>query len=111
MKKTTIILVALAVLVLLLPFITGNLEEKELNNQVRNELELSFLELSDGVVHYDVSGPEDGAVVVLVHGNAAPLFSWDNNIEALTGAGFRVIRYDLYGFGFSDRPGQDPCNR
>ncbi len=104
MKKIVIIAAALAVLVLLLPFITGNLEEKELNNQVRNELELSFLELSDGVVHYDVSGPEDGVIVVLVHGNAAPLFSWDNNIEALTGAGFRVIRYDLYGFGFSDRP-------
>lgn len=104
MKKLLIALFVLAVLLFLLPFITGDLEEKQLNDEVRNELGLSFLQLSDGMVHYDVSGPADGEVVVLVHGNAAPLFSWDNNIKALTDAGFRVIRYDLYGFGFSDRP-------
>jgi pimeloyl-ACP methyl ester carboxylesterase len=104
MKKALIVLLALVVLLFLLPLITGNLEEKQLDDQVRAELGLNFLQLSDGVVHYDLSGPEDGEVVVLVHGNAAPLFSWDNNVKALTDAGFRVIRYDLYGFGFSDRP-------
>ena len=56
------------------------------------------------MVHYDLSGPEKGELVVLVHGNAAPYFSWDNNLKTLTGAGFRVVRYDLYGFGYLDRP-------
>ena len=107
MKKLLISIIALAVLLFLLPLITGDLEEKQLDDQVRNELGLNFLKLSDGSVHYDISGPEDGEVVVLVHGNAAPLFSWDNNIRALTDAGFRVLRYDLYGFGFSDRPDID----
>ncbi len=102
MKK---VLLLVAVLVLaLLPFITGNLEVKELNDDVRKELGLKFMKLTDGTVHYDVSGPERGEVVVLVHGNAAPYFSWDRNMKALTGAGFRVVRYDLYGFGYSDRP-------
>jgi len=104
MKKLLITILILAVLLFLLPLITGDLEDKQLNDQVRAELGLNFVQLSDGMVHYDVSGPEDGEVVVLVHGNAAPLFSWDNNINALIDAGFRVIRYDLYGFGFSDRP-------
>lgn len=104
MKKILSIIIVLVVILFLLPLITGDLEQKQLNDQVRGELGLNYLQLSDGSVHYDISGPEDGKVVVLVHGNAAPLFSWDNNIEALTAAGFRVIRYDLYGFGFSDRP-------
>ena len=105
MKKVLITVSALVLLLIILPFITGNLEVRQLNDEVRKELQgLNFLKLSDGVVHYDVSGPEDGEVVVLVHGNAAPLFSWDKNIKALTDAGFRVIRYDLYGFGYSDRP-------
>jgi pimeloyl-ACP methyl ester carboxylesterase len=94
----------LAFILVLLPFLTGNLEVKELNDDVRQELGLKFMKLSDGMVHYNVSGPENGEVVVLVHGNAAPYFSWDKNLEALTGAGFRVVRYDLYGFGYSDRP-------
>ncbi len=104
MKKLLIIIIVLTVFLFLLPLITGDLEQKQLNDQMRDELELNYLQLSDGSVHYDISGPDDGEVVVLVHGNAAPLFSWDNNIKALTAAGFKVIRYDLYGFGFSDRP-------
>jgi len=59
------------------------------------------------MTHYDISGPKPGEIVVLVHGNATPYFSWDKNMDALTGAGFRVIRYDLYGFGYSDRPDVD----
>jgi pimeloyl-ACP methyl ester carboxylesterase len=104
MKKLLIIIIVLAVILFLLPIVTGDLEQNKLTDQVRNELGLNFLKLSDGSVHYEISGPADGDVVVLVHGNAAPLFSWDNNINALISAGFKVIRYDLYGFGFSDRP-------
>lgn len=104
MKKALIILAAIGLLLILLPFLTGNLEKMELNNDVRKELGLRFIRLTDGMVHYDVTGPERGDVVVLVHGNAAPYFSWDRNVKALTDGGFRVVRYDLYGFGFSDRP-------
>ncbi len=94
----------LAVVLAALPVVTGNLETKDLNDNVRRELGRKFMKLSDGMVHYDVSGPGKGELVVLVHGNAAPYFSWDKNLQALTGAGFRVVRYDLYGFGYSDRP-------
>ncbi len=104
MKKALIVVAAIALLLILLPFLTGNLEVKELNDDVRKELGLTFIRLTDGMVHYDVTGPERGDVVVLVHGNAAPDFSWDRNVKVLTDAGFRVVRYDLYGFGYSDRP-------
>jgi pimeloyl-ACP methyl ester carboxylesterase len=33
-----------------------------------------------------------------------PSYIWDSTVTALTGAGFRVARYDLFGRGYSDRP-------
>jgi len=104
MKKAVIILSVLAVILFILPFITGNLEVNELNDETRKNVTGSFINLSGGVVHYEFKGPAKGEVVVLVHGNAAPYFSWDKNVKALTDAGFRVLRYDLFGFGYSDRP-------
>ena len=104
MKKLAFAVLVLAVILAGLPFLTGDLETKDLNDETRKKLGKDFIRLSDGMVHYEVSGPEEGDVVVLVHGNAAPSFSWDNNMTALHEAGFRVVRYDLYGFGYSDRP-------
>jgi len=104
MKKLMLAVFVLAVVLAALPVVTGNLETKDLNDDVRRELGRKFMKLSDGMVHYDVSGPGKGELVVLVHGNAAPYFSWDKNLQALTGASFRVVRYDLYGFGYSERP-------
>lgn len=107
MKKLLLIVFVIAVILAALPFITGNLETKELNDATRQQLGVKFIQLTDGMVHYDISGPEKGEVVVLVHGNAAPYFSWDKNMAALTSAGFRVVRYDLFGFGYTDRPDVD----
>src|SRR3972149_9257308 len=64
----------------------------------------SFIQLSDGVTHYELGGPQNGQPVVLVHGFSVPYFIFDPTFEALTKAGFRVLRYDLFGRGWSDRP-------
>jgi pimeloyl-ACP methyl ester carboxylesterase len=42
--------------------------------------------------------------VVLVHGFSVPYFIWDPTFDALVASGHRVLRYDLYGRGLSDRP-------
>jgi pimeloyl-ACP methyl ester carboxylesterase len=42
--------------------------------------------------------------VVLVHGFSVPYYLWDPTFEALAAAGYRVLRYDLFGRGYSDRP-------
>ena len=70
----------------------------------RRGLPGSFVELSAGVTHYEIRGHDRGEVVVLIHGNAAPLVTWDRNIGPLCDSGFTVLRYDLFGHGFSDRP-------
>ncbi len=65
---------------------------------------MSSLRLSAGEVYYELSGPEQGPQVVLVHGLATPSFIWDSTVPALVAAGFRVLRFDLYGRGRTSKP-------
>ncbi len=60
--------------------------------------------LSRGVTHIIADGPEDGPVVVLVHGLTTPTYLFGGVIPQLVKAGYRVVTYDLYGRGLSDRP-------
>jgi pimeloyl-ACP methyl ester carboxylesterase len=43
-------------------------------------------------------------VAVLVHGGTVPMFTWDDTVPALVDSGRRVLRYDMFGRGYSDRP-------
>jgi pimeloyl-ACP methyl ester carboxylesterase len=79
-------------------------ETKELNESTRKEAAGSFIALADGITHYELSGPKDGKLVVLVHGFSVPYFIFDPLFEFLIESGFRVLRYDLFGRGYSDRP-------
>jgi pimeloyl-ACP methyl ester carboxylesterase len=79
-------------------------ETEDLNDQARKRAGGSFIRLPDGVTHYELGNPEAGNTVVLVHGFSVPYFIYDPTFEFLTHSGFRVLRYDLFGRGFSDRP-------
>ena len=90
-------------------------ETNQLNKATRSQAPGQFVSLVDGMVHYEMVGPADAQTVVLVHGFSVPYYIWDPTFAALTEAGFRVLRYDLYGRGYSDRPdvvyGQDLYDR
>ncbi len=45
-----------------------------------------------------------GQPVVLIHGFPLSYASWENQINALVGAGYRAIAYDRRGFGASGKP-------
>ena len=79
-------------------------EVNELNEAARARLGGSYIKLSDGMTHYKLQGPPDAKVVVLVHGATIPIWTWDQQVRALTKAGFRVLSYDNFGRGYSDRP-------
>ncbi len=79
-------------------------ETRALDDAARSEAGGSFVFLAQGCTHYELGGPEHGRPVVLVHGFSAPYFVWDVTFEALKAAGRRVLRYDLFGRGYSDRP-------
>lgn len=61
-----------------------------------------FVELSQGVTHFHLSGPAEGPLIVCVHGLTTPSFVWNHLAKGLTALGFRVLVYDLYGRGYSD---------
>ena len=79
-------------------------ETHELNAAARAGLGGTYVRLSDGFTHYSLEGPPDARVVVLVHGATIPIWTWDGQVRALTSAGFRVLSYDAFGRGYSDRP-------
>ena len=81
-----------------------NPERKNLNGAVRARQGGSYVRLTEGITHYALEGPSGGPVIVLIHGGITPMVTWDAYIPALKSAGFRVLRYDAYGRGYSDRP-------
>jgi len=85
-------------------------EKKVLNEGLRARLGGNYIALSDGVTHYQWDGSREGPVVVLVHGATVPMWVWDHLAADLAEGGFRVLRYDKFGRGYSDRPDL-PYNR
>jgi len=82
----------------------ADLERLELDQSVHASAPGSFIALADGFTHYELGGPARGRVVVLTAGFSVPYYIWDPSFTALVDAGFRVLRYDYYGRGYSDRP-------
>lgn len=79
-------------------------EQGPLTDSARSQAPGKFITLSHGQVHYRLSGPEQGQPVVLVHGFSVPSYVFDKTSADLAAAGFRVLTFDLYGRGWSDRP-------
>ena len=53
-------------------------------------------------LEYELSGPEDGAPLLLIHGVGAQLIRWPQSLcNALAGAGFRLLCYDSRDIGLS----------
>lgn len=63
----------------------------------------TYAQLSNGKVRYEIAGPEEGEVVVLIHGLIGHMHVFDYQFNYLVEQGFRVLRFDLYGRGFSER--------
>jgi len=64
-----------------------------------------YLTLSDGKrMHYVDEGPEDGEVIVFVHGYPTWSFLYRAFLVYYAAQGYRTIALDLIGFGLSDKP-------
>ena len=79
-------------------------ETRSLTPELRENLPGAFVRLPDGVTHYQLAGPEGAPLAVLVHGFSVPYFIWDPTFDFLVQSGYRVLRFDLFGRGYSDRP-------
>jgi len=97
-------LIVVACVALFAVYLSRNPEKRMLDNAARAGAPGKFVRLSDGMTHYELLNPDSGATVILVHGFSVPYYIWDSTAAALSGKGYRVLRYDEYGRGWSDRP-------
>ena len=104
MVKRILLVVGVLVLAGGAAYVARDPERTVLDAAAREGVPGDFVTLGDGVTHYDVTGPDSGQRVLLVHGFSVPYYIWDSTVVALSAAGFRVARYDIFGRGWSDRP-------
>ena len=66
---------------------------------------------SGQLTHYNLSGPSNGRLAVCIHGMTLASYTFTDLSITLTHAGYRVLRYDLFGRGLSSAPPAGaPCN-
>lgn len=75
-----------------------------LNPQTRAQFGGTYAHLPVGTTHYMFGGPDNGPVVVLLHGATVSIWDFDLQVEVLQKGGFRVLRFDALGRGLSNRP-------
>jgi len=67
-------------------------------------LTFEIIETNGIRLHTILAGPDDGEPIFLLHGFPESWFGWENQIEPLVQAGFRVIVPDQRGYNLSDKP-------
>jgi pimeloyl-ACP methyl ester carboxylesterase len=68
-------------------------------------LQMGSLEVPGGSLFYEMAG--EGPVVTLIHPGLWDLRTWDPQVPVLLDAGYRVVRYDVRGYGRSSRPTEE----
>jgi len=79
-------------------------ERRAIDDAARAGVPGRFIRLADGVTHYETAGPDSGRVIVLAAAFSVPAYLSDSLFQRLGGDGHRVLRFDYYGRGWSDRP-------
>lgn len=67
----------------------------------------NFVELSNGFTYYNIDNRFNENTLVFIHGFSVPSYIWEKTYNSAKEKGFKVIKLDLYGRGFSDNPDLD----
>ena len=101
-SNTVLIILAFLILILLIylfsSFEKGNLDE------YRQGSEYEFARLSQGITAYKDIGNKDDPAIIVIHGATLPSQGFIGFCSGLSAKGYRVICYDQYGRGYSNRP-------
>ena len=101
--SAVVVLIAAIALILAVPII-AELARKPMTPSRQSGAPGRMADLASGATHYKWSGPETGPIAVCIHGLSTPSYVFAATERHLAGMGFRVLTYDLYGRGYSDRP-------
>lgn len=77
---------------------------KPMNGRVRNAAPGKFAQLKHGQTHYELDDENSGPLLICTHGWSTASYVWEPLKRHFRAKGYRVLSYDLYGRGYSDRP-------
>ena len=72
-------------------------------NEFRLNSTYQEVRLSDGITSYKDIGDKNNEVIVLVHGATFGSLAYEEYVNVFVENNYRVITYDQYGRGYSDR--------
>lgn len=79
------------------------IKDKDFRDRTKDSLKGNYIELNSGHTYYEMSNNEyHGSALILVHGFSVPSYIWDPTYESAKKRGIKVVRFDLYGRGFSE---------
>ena len=102
-RRAVAVVLALGVGVPLLLYVSLDGEQAVVSDEIRATTDESDVTLSDGVTEYQLSGSDSAQTVIMISGASVPDYIFDVTYDGLVDAGFRVLRYNYYGRGFSDQ--------
>lgn len=98
-QRTLVFFIGITGALFIMFFLTPDLKRQDLESKYA-QAPSEFLVLNGDRVHYRDTGPRGAPSMVLLHGFASSLQTWDNWAQKLE-ADHRVIRLDLAGFGLT----------
>jgi pimeloyl-ACP methyl ester carboxylesterase len=104
LKTVLAAILGIVIVGILAAYILAGWNERPMDDDARASAPGAFLETSQGRIHYQWFGEADAPTIVMVHGFSTPSFIYEQNATALAAAGFRVLTFDHFGRGWSDRP-------
>ncbi len=105
MSRIALFILAVIVITGLLFAVMNTLQEtKEMTDEVRKEAPGKFIKLKKGITHYRLEGPDTSALIILIHGGGASGYEvFNESIPFFLHSGYRVLAFDLYNRGYSER--------
>ena len=67
----------------------------------------NFAELKNGYTYFNINNRSSENTLIFIHGFSVPSYIWDKTYNSAKEKGYKVIKLDLYGRGFSDNPSLD----
>ena len=99
----TILIVLTFLILLLLVYLFSSFEKGNLE-EFRQGSDYEFAKLSQGITAYKDIGDKNDPAIIIIHGATLPSEGFIGFCSGLSAKGYRVICYDQYGRGYSDRP-------
>jgi pimeloyl-ACP methyl ester carboxylesterase len=104
MRKSTILIYIAVAAIVVIPYVAAGWGELPVDEKFRQQAPGEFVQITNGKIHYLWLGPQSGEIIILVHGVSVPQYIFSQTAAALVDSGYRVLLFDHFGHGFSDRP-------